>query len=232
MVQRALVSLALLATLLTAGCGLRSWAPSKLAASAHGASHKSEGAAPPIGPAAIGSGSCATPTWLVRDLGLAASAHFPRQATEYEMNWNAKAWDNSFLKVTIPQGLWIGGYDGAHQSRGYSFWFPFDISKYDARVKARKPGVTKPPGPFCPVPKPVFVQERDQLIPAMAIDLGNGGHLAFATNQVITESRHAGMDRLWVYDLPGVRAVAEVGGPPSVRNPHVRARGRWFTWPF
>lgn len=41
-------------------------------------------------------------------------------------------------------------------------------------------------------------------MPAVCVELGNGGFLAFAPNQVITISDHAGVDEYIVYSAEGV----------------------------
>lgn len=146
------------------------------------------------------------PSWLIKDLHLAATVHFPFVGDTYALNWNSDFTSIDLSKVfSATRTLWIGGYTGADKEKSYSFYSgPFNIRSFYEDVKKRNSSTGS-------VAYPVFIEESGhgsggvgRLIPAMSMDLGNADFLAFAHDQVITRDNHAGVDQYVVYRVPGI----------------------------
>lgn len=203
------------------GCGARNLSAQGLSSEAN-SSVSPVTSAPPEQPAAappaastggaspgLKQSDCPPPAWLTQDLSLAAAVRFPASAETYALDWNTRSYTENakpFNVLADTQRLWIGQYTGEQSRDGYWFYSgAFDISAYAQRVKA---GTT-----MCGPITPVYMLESEggtghtgQLVPALSLDLQNGEFLAFAPNQVITKSNHAGIDQYFVYSVKGVTA--------------------------
>lgn len=147
------------------------------------------------------------PTWLLKDLRLAANIHFPLEAQTYALNWNGPASISSFSVPIFEETkrLWIGGYTGLKRVENYTTYAgTFDMQAF---YRQAKDDSTYP----CDHISTVYMLQSGPhsggvavLVPAFSIDLGNGEFMAFARNQVILKMSHAGADQYVVYPVQGV----------------------------
>lgn len=149
--------------------------------------------------------TCDKPQWLLQDLEVAASVTFPLQAETYELNWSTAAFANGpkiFNAVAETKRLWIGGFTGRVSEPGYRFYSGnMPIEQFYQRLQA---GTA-----LCFPITGIYMLEKSGLVPAYAINVGNGEFIAFAAGQVIAKSEHSGRDVYEVYTVKGIRL------PPS-----------------
>lgn len=157
------------------------------------------------------------PDWFLQDLQMASSVHFPISASTYALNWNTFWGANMPVNIEgnknidvfeVTKKVWMAGYTGNKSESGYSYyWGTFDMKAFYERAK-------NSPQSLLPSPlTPIYMLGSDSgvgvLVPAISIELGNGGFLAFAPNQVITKSDHAGEDQYVVYPVQGIKIPSE-----------------------
>lgn len=149
------------------------------------------------------------PEWLTQDIQAASNTHFPILASTYALNWNGPvSYDRNIFETT--KSVWIAGFTGKEEENDYSYYSgPFDIKVLYKNIENDPEFL----GPNSAVTS-IFMLESDKgagiLVPAISIDLGNGEFMAFANNQVITKSDHAGVDLYTVYPVQGIKINSQV----------------------
>ena len=137
------------------------------------------------------------PTWFLHDAKIASESHFPVKTSNYGLWLTGKPF-NVYKE-------WLGSFTGIQKASGYAYyWGKFNMAQYYRSLRRSHKGMIVTPI------MSIYVLERQpsgwgQLVHAEAIDIGNGGFLAFSDGQVITNTLHAGVDGYTVFPLKGIR---------------------------
>jgi hypothetical protein len=139
------------------------------------------------------------PKWFLNDVKIAMNTHFPVMASNYGL-WLSDA------PLNLSQE-WVGSYTGSVKLRSYSYyWGTFNMADFYKNLTKNSQPYKSIIGPV----KSIYILETynqqgmAHWVHAESVELGNGGFLAFANNQVITNSLHAGVDSYTVVPVKGI----------------------------
>ena len=148
------------------------------------------------GSAEVTATTAGVPAWFLHDAKIASGAHFPVKTRTYGLWLTGKPF-NVYKE-------WLGSFTGMHKTSGYAYyWGKFNMAQYYKSLRRSYKGMIVTPI------MSIYVLEKQlsgwgKLVHAEAVDIGNGGFLAFSDGQVITNTLHAGVDGYTVFPIEGI----------------------------
>lgn len=152
------------------------------------------------------------PEWFLKDLQIAVNVKFPIKAFTYNMNWSLQDYESYSKKLdvsAVSKPILFAGYTGTQNESYYLYYCgPFDMKFLYEAIKKESQSIA-----IDDTLTPVYVLEPDKgansLFPAIIVQMSNGESLAFADDQVITISNHAGMQTYIVYPVKGIKIPSQ-----------------------